>query len=635
MATGGVVSHVVPRGPAVLLDEPPPPDATVTYDDGSRLLLIAAGSRLYAYSPSDPEAGPRVAFVREGPVISARYSPDGRILGMQRSATEVEFVNTEDAAEFTQHVKRGSGERLLGFFFAAGVPGIDVVLVTSGGLELHALTPERNGLRLVEEKRRGPVLWYAYTHETRLVLLASGSQANRFAGFQFAPGGALKIPKVEMPLAQATSGGPKPVLSPRDVQLLAMYGGLYLAHVDRTAGQLRLYRFFRDALVKERSFTLYSPAVALSVVDNALLVHAVDSTVTVLLDVGASSTHPVASPLPLGVPDAATPDGALTFLSPDIVLDRSAGLVWQLQLDLKAIVESSSDRASLAGFLQRRRQPEGARLRSGGPRALTLALVRSMLLDMEPLADLRQVFGVLARAYADASAPSGSAAATAARIASPTPTGSGRQATGAAASCRPLASASPAATPDEVAAVLFEPIVKGEVGPIDPLYLQAVMVECMRALDNARLTPPPRLAQLLAAVLDEAGEAHALVRWATALLPHPGEPNADAGAEAVAKAVSPASPTLAAEVMRRGNAHTATVRALLAEGKLLPALRVMRRHRVQDVEPAELMEAAGVRGDPVEYAAVLQFCMELVPHFSEAPEFEAYAAPLWPAAAGP
>lgn len=51
------------------------------------------------------------------------------------------------------------------------------------GIDLLSYEPDLNTLRLVEAKRFS-VSWYVYTHESRMVLLASGMQCTIFSGYQ-------------------------------------------------------------------------------------------------------------------------------------------------------------------------------------------------------------------------------------------------------------------------------------------------------------------------------------------------------------------------------------------------------------------------------------------------------------------
>lgn len=51
------------------------------------------------------------------------------------------------------------------------------------GLELYTYGTESRNLQLVQTKKLS-ISWYKYTHESRLVLLASGIQCKSFTGFQ-------------------------------------------------------------------------------------------------------------------------------------------------------------------------------------------------------------------------------------------------------------------------------------------------------------------------------------------------------------------------------------------------------------------------------------------------------------------
>ena len=296
---------------------------SVHYDDSNRLLLSATGSCVVSH-PVDGRGESVTTEVSEGPVLAARFSLDdcNKVLAVQRSASDVEFV-AADGGSFWQRCRR-VGEIILGFFWASS-GGVDFVLATTCGLELYALLPARNGLRLVEEKRKTGVAWLLYTHETRLALLGCGPLGNRLFGFQFSGAGRVRLPKFELPAMSPVNAD--------SVRLLAFYGRLFCAHVDGEARRVVLYRFYRDALLRQHSFPLPSPAVAASVIDNALVLHTLDprGPLSFVLDVLSASIHPLASPLPLGL--AETPPGGeqelpaaseLHFLPPDLVLHRCA-----------------------------------------------------------------------------------------------------------------------------------------------------------------------------------------------------------------------------------------------------------------------------------------------------------------------
>lgn len=98
---------------------------------------------------------------------------------------------------------------------------------------------------------------------------------------------------------------------------------------------------------------IYSSRIAVSVVDNVLLVHQVDAKVVILYDVFLDSLAPVSAPLPLLLRGPCSSrqtaneqdnlnnayggiiygDG-WTFLVPDLICDVDSGMLWRIFLDL-------------------------------------------------------------------------------------------------------------------------------------------------------------------------------------------------------------------------------------------------------------------------------------------------------------
>lgn len=78
--------------------------------------------------------------------------------------------------------------------YATTVPFLQLLLIENmhllwakfawvSGLEMYTLYLSKSGLKLVEHKKAN-VTWYVYTHESRLVLLASGMQCKTLSGYQ-------------------------------------------------------------------------------------------------------------------------------------------------------------------------------------------------------------------------------------------------------------------------------------------------------------------------------------------------------------------------------------------------------------------------------------------------------------------
>ncbi|KAL2650621.1 hypothetical protein R1flu_018749 [Riccia fluitans] len=396
--------------------------AGVMYDDGNKLLVVPSPSKVNAWPVNQRPTceSPDITPIKEGPVLHIRLSLDGKILAVQRSHEEVEFINKDNGSVFHQKCKAGTA-RILGLFWS-DCPTCDLVLVTSSGLEMYSLYHGGNGLKLVEFKRSS-VSWYVYTHESRLVLLASGMQCKTLSGFQFSATGIVRIPKFDVAMTKPESNR-KPVLAPEDIRIATMYGRIYCLQVDRVAMQLNLYRFYRDAVVPQGSLPIYSRNVALSVVDNVLLIHEIDSKVVLLYDILSESKGTISAPLPLimrGAPrsvetgnsssetdllgNLVTPEGQVygkgwVFANPDVVLDHHHGLFWKIRLDLEAIAASSSDIPTLLSFLQRRRHE------ASKAKILSVEVIRSMIVERQPLPLVASAMDVLTSSYARLSKPS-------------------------------------------------------------------------------------------------------------------------------------------------------------------------------------------------------------------------------------
>ena len=123
---------------------------------------------------------PHVCFLSQGPVITARFSPDQKILAVQRSSTEIEFVNQKDGSQFWQKCKSGSKlglgpeSKLLGFFWCSDMSKFDIVFVTTLGLELYKLLDSGKGMQL---KEKHSIRWYKYTADTKRVGVPQGTTA--------------------------------------------------------------------------------------------------------------------------------------------------------------------------------------------------------------------------------------------------------------------------------------------------------------------------------------------------------------------------------------------------------------------------------------------------------------------------
>ncbi|WCJ34057.1 hypothetical protein M5689_015383 [Euphorbia peplus] len=412
----GGLSHVYIQYPPLRCSIPG--SRGLYYDDGSKLLLAPTSDQVFAWKiiPFDPLVTPSSDPISEGPILSIRYSLDSKFIAIQRSSQEIQFWHRETKDIFSHKLKSES-ESILGFFWT-DCPLCNFVLVKTSGLDLLAYDMESKSLNLVETRRLN-VSWYVYTHESRLVLLASGMQCKTFTGFQLSSAGIVRLPKFDMAMAKSDANS-KPVLAAEDVFIVTVYGRIYCLQIDRVAMLLHSYRFYRDAVVQQGSLPIYSSKISVSVVDNVLLVHQVDAKVVILYDIFADSRAPISAPLPLlfrGFPrtnisfnrssgnnsESAEPKVSdheaivygddWMFLVPDLICDVANNLLWKINLDLESISASSSEVPSVLEFLQRRK------LDANKAKQLCMAITRTVILERRPVNMVAKAIDVLVANY--------------------------------------------------------------------------------------------------------------------------------------------------------------------------------------------------------------------------------------------
>ncbi|CAJ1907681.1 unnamed protein product [Sphenostylis stenocarpa] len=405
-----------------------PGSGELFYDDGNKLVLSSTSDQVFSWKvcPFDPLIDPTADSISEGPIIAIRYSLDTKVIAIQRSNLEIQFWDRETGGTFS-HKCRPESESIIGFFWTDSQQ-CDIVLVKTSGLDLYAYNSESNSLQLVQAKKLN-VSWYVYTHESRLVLLASGMQCKTFHGFQISSADIVRLPRFEMVMAKSEANS-KPVLAAEDVFIVTVYGRIYCLQVDRVAMLLHSYRLYRDAVIQQGSLPIYSNRIAVSVVDNVLLIHQVDAKVVILYDLFADSRAPISAPLPLllrGFPrsstssqsngresessdsnvlsshEAVTYSNTWTFLVPDLVCDVANKLLWKFNLDLEAISASSSEVPSVLEFLQRRRLEANKSTRAVTTvpvaKQLCLGITRTLILEHRPVPVVAKAVNVLVTSY--------------------------------------------------------------------------------------------------------------------------------------------------------------------------------------------------------------------------------------------
>ncbi|XP_078444306.1 C18orf8 [Wolffia australiana] len=643
MRGSGSLSHVY-------LEHPPlwcsiPETRGLFYDDANKLLLSPTSDQVLCWKigPSIQHDPPTSDSISDGPVLSIRFSLDGKLIGILRSNCEIQFKNRATGEIFCRKYKPES-DVVLGFFWT-DCPVCDIVVVKTSGLDLLSYEPGQNTLRLVETKRFN-VSWYVYTHESRLILLASGAQCKLMTGFQLSSGGIVRLPKFEMILTK-TDANPKPVLSQDDVHIVVLYGRIYCFQLDRLGGQLQLHRFYRDAVIHQGFIPIYSSKVAVSVVDNVVLVHQVEAKVVILYDLFLDSLAPISAPLPLLLRrtkvtsssngkakssadmDGRSPSGyegtiygnMWNFLVPDLVCDVDHGLLWKLRLDLEAIATSSSDVPFVFEFLQRRRS-DPAKIKQ-----LCLGMMRSSILERRPVPFISRATDVLAATYSqhrkmDRSSSAAASSGTADGSAQPEGVDQDLQASAGVEAAEVNAptvpslvsdsSSSAGVSPEEMCHHVFA-VVEEEMGGDLP-YLVSVIVEYLRSISSEKLSVPSDLHVMIVQLLGRSGRHADLFHFITAKIVESSKSVAfqliDMGRD------HPQTRKLGIDMLRRLSLHHDYVLMLVNDGYYLEAMRYARKNKVTTVHPASFLEAVvNGGGGSLHLTAALRFFSDFIPGF--------------------
>uniref|UniRef100_A0A0D3BAW4 Uncharacterized protein n=1 Tax=Brassica oleracea var. oleracea TaxID=109376 RepID=A0A0D3BAW4_BRAOL len=668
----GALSHAYIQHPSLRCNVPE--SRGLFYDDANRLLICVTSSQVFSWETAtfNPDVSPSVDSIPEGPIMCIRFSLDKKVVAVQRSDCEIQFFHRETKQTLTHKCRAGS-ESLLGFFWSDS-PLCDLAVVKTSGMDLFACDSAMN-LRLVETKKVN-VNWYIYTHESRLVLLASGLQCKTITGFQLSTAGVVRLPKFEMTLA-TTESNSKPIISAGDVHLITVYGRIYCLQVDMEAMLLHTYRFYRDAVVQQLlvflrefeplksescklnakqpylacllflgSLPIYSSKLSVSVVDNLLLVHQIDAKVVIIYDLFVDSRAPVSAPLPLlwrgyqgsdsssqatnkenESPGSSTInenvvmyEDSWTFLVPDLILDQTN----------KAISASSSDRTSLLEFLQRRK------LEANKAKQLCLGIARALILERRPATQVTQAIDVLVTAYSY-SVKAGIYKELKNEKTTPTndgasPDNEGRRASessldeeeveinvpsGSADEQQESQLSSPAISPDELYKFVFASVEETMVEESD--YLVAIITEFLRSISAEKLKVDLNIYVMTIRLLAHSKRFAELSLFITNKIIEPSKEVALQLLESGRQ--NPRIRKLGLDMLRQLSLHHEYISSLVQDGYYLEALRYAQKRKVTSVRSSLFLEAAFASNDMQHLAAILRALSELIPGFKETSEY--------------
>ncbi|XP_052741785.1 regulator of MON1-CCZ1 complex [Bicyclus anynana] len=283
----------------------------------------------------------------KGPIISIKFSPDHKILAIQRNIegqnATVEFVNFKDLAptniEYT-HTCKWKNAKILGFVWPRAS---EIAFITDHGIELLQVLPDKKQLKTLKSTSFSGA-WFSWCAQSNIILLA-GNNGALLQPFSLNSSTITKLQKLEVEWS-------RPVME-RDVFVLRLCGAAWCALFRHAAAaptvsgptEVWLMPISGGGSVQHVLKTGLTGRFAVSVVDHLLVIHHQSSQTSQIFDImeEAKPENNVVMHLPLvqgvsmrpaSVDDQPCPmySGNWVVFQPDYVIDARLGCLWRVQL---------------------------------------------------------------------------------------------------------------------------------------------------------------------------------------------------------------------------------------------------------------------------------------------------------------
>eukprot|EP00298_Acanthocystis_sp_HF-20_P006716 c16492_g1_i3.p1 GENE.c16492_g1_i3~~c16492_g1_i3.p1 ORF type:complete len:375 (+),score=91.94 c16492_g1_i3:43-1167(+) len=325
-------------------------DSTAFYDEYNDEIVVHRNGRFFILSFRGDETDEIHLNYQntKGNIVGAKCSPDKKYLIVRYSLRQVELVSLQTLESTQITPKKWPSADIFDVFWSQ-IDNHEIILSTSNGLEFFQLKKGEMKIKLTTSKSIPKSSWVKYNSDELIIMVGGGQQGNNLFIFQLASGQnpIIQYPTFEVDVAHRN------VINLNNIFICRLYNVLCCLHIDTSSKRVIVYRIFKDIIVRSsQEIDLYSESVAISIVDNILVIHNVDTKISMIYDLKIPK-FPFLNPLPLYLPPSSLSETDLAELNEKTKFDRlyarswkyvgsntiidSTGYVWKICLNLPEI----------------------------------------------------------------------------------------------------------------------------------------------------------------------------------------------------------------------------------------------------------------------------------------------------------
>jgi len=324
--------------------EPVGPVTTVFFDDKNQQVFSVRSGGATGVTIKNPNNTSvitlRIADL--GPIISIKLSPCQSVLSVQRAKNQVDFMNVSAPETEYSQVAKAKNCLVLGFVWTCST---EVVFLTDIGIEIYTVNSEKRNIKYMRSTSVA-ISWFCNCPKENYIVTASKLDAQTLQVWAIRASACYKIGNIE------SNAGTS--IKEKDAAMVSVYGKSYLAVSLGEDGdrEVRLYQICPDSVSWSHTLDLQGVppgSLGIQVLDNLLVVHLQVEGRSRVFDIrlgeertGVSLVQPSLPPTAIcqensGYSQPLSYSPSWVLFRPSVLVDARTGRMWTLQLKLDQI----------------------------------------------------------------------------------------------------------------------------------------------------------------------------------------------------------------------------------------------------------------------------------------------------------